>query len=167
MLPFFAQGAGQAIEDAAALAACLSAEPADPVRALTRYERIRAPRATRVQEAGRGRIAHHHLAYGPEQRARDAAFAAEDPLSHNDWIYAYDAEQAVGTELTLLQPPDRMGQVRGSGRGSAPGQRPALGKEELSRHRARQRSEERRVGKEGRARRSRWRERKESGVQGE
>jgi hypothetical protein len=30
----------------------------------------------------------------------DVAFAAEDPLSHNDWIYAYDAEQAVRTELS-------------------------------------------------------------------
>ena len=46
------------------------------------------------------RIAHHHLADGPEQRARDAAFAAENPLSHNDWIYAYDAGQAVRTELS-------------------------------------------------------------------
>jgi salicylate hydroxylase len=94
MLPFFAQGAGQAIEDAAALAACL-AGTADPRCALARYERVRAPRATRVQEASRGRIAHHHLPDGPEQRARDAAFAGEDPLSHNDWLYAHDAEQAA------------------------------------------------------------------------
>jgi salicylate hydroxylase len=95
MLPFFAQGAGQAIEDAAVLAACLAAGADDPCRALTRYEQVRAPRATRVQEASRGRIAHHHLPDGLEQRARDAAFAGEDPLSHNDWIYAYDAEQAA------------------------------------------------------------------------
>jgi hypothetical protein len=37
----------------------------------------------------------HHLPDGPEQRARDAAFAAEDPLGHNDWIHAYDAERAA------------------------------------------------------------------------
>jgi salicylate hydroxylase len=96
MLPFFAQGAGQAIEDAAALAACLAA--GEPDGALARYERVRSARATRVQEASRGRIAHHHMPDGPEQRARDAAFAGEDPLSHNDWIYAYDAELAVATE---------------------------------------------------------------------
>jgi salicylate hydroxylase len=96
MLPFFAQGAGQAIEDAAALAACLAAEA--PARALARYERVRSARATRVQEASRGRIAHHHMPDGPEQRARDAAFAGEDPLSHNDWIYNYDAELAVAAE---------------------------------------------------------------------
>jgi len=95
MLPFFAQGAGQAIEDAAVLAACLAASPSDPLQALGRYERVRVPRASRVQEASRGRIAHHHLADGPQQRARDAAFAKEDPLSHNDWLYAHDAEQSV------------------------------------------------------------------------
>jgi len=95
MLPFYAQGAGQAIEDAAALAVCLTTGPWDPPAALARYERLRMPRATRVQEASRGRIGHHHLPDGPEQRARDAEFAREDPLSHNDWIYAYDAEAAA------------------------------------------------------------------------
>jgi len=63
--------------------------------ALARYERVRFPRASRVQEASRGRIAHHHLPDGPEQVARDAAFAGEDPLSHNGWLYGYDAEQAA------------------------------------------------------------------------
>ena len=95
MLPFYAQGAGQAIEDAAALAVCLATGPWDPRAALARYERVRLPRASRVQEASRGRIAHHHLPDGPEQVARDTAFAGEDPLSHNDWLYGYDAEQAA------------------------------------------------------------------------
>jgi salicylate hydroxylase len=97
MLPFYAQGAGQALEDAAALAVCLATGPWAPPAALARYERVRLPRATRVQEASRGRIAHHHLPDGPEQVARDAAFAGEDPLSHNDWLYGYDAEQAAAT----------------------------------------------------------------------
>jgi len=101
MLPFFAQGAGQAIEDAAVLAACLAAGKSDPAAALERYQRLRLPRASRVQEASRGRIAHHHLADGPEQRARDAAFAGEDPLSHNEWIYGYDAEQAAAADPGL------------------------------------------------------------------
>ena len=95
MLPFYAQGAGQAIEDAAALAVCLATGAWEPPAALARYERVRLPRATRVQEASRGRIAHHHLPDGPEQVARDAAIAGEDPLSHNDWLYGYDAEQAA------------------------------------------------------------------------
>ena len=92
MLPFYAQGAGQALEDAAALAIFLAGSPEDLPAALARYERLRQPRASRVQQASRGRTAHHHLPDGPEQRERDAAFAAEDPLSHNDWIYSYDAE---------------------------------------------------------------------------
>jgi len=110
MLPFFAQGAGQAIEDAAVLAACL-AGAADPRCALARYEGVRAPRATRVQESSRGRIGHHHLPDGPEQRARDAAFAGEDPLSHNDWLYDYDAERA----LAMASPAS----ARDAGRGAA------------------------------------------------
>jgi salicylate hydroxylase len=97
MLPFYAQGAGQAVEDAAALAAFLAGGPDTLPAALRRYERLRLPRTSRVQEASRGRIAHHHLPDGPEQRARDSAFAAEDPLSHNDWIYAYDAEHEAVT----------------------------------------------------------------------
>jgi salicylate hydroxylase len=95
MLPFYAQGAGQAAEDAAALAVCLTTGPWEQPAALARYERVRLPRASQVQEASRGRIAHHHLPDGPEQAARDAAFAGEDPLSHNDWLYGYDAEQAA------------------------------------------------------------------------
>jgi hypothetical protein len=34
---------------------------------VARYERVRSPRAGRVQEASRGRIAHHHLPDGPER----------------------------------------------------------------------------------------------------
>lgn len=108
MLPFYAQGAGQAIEDAAALATCLATGPWDPPAALARYERVRLPRATRVQEGSRGRIAHHHLPDGPQQQARDAAFTAEDPLSHNDWIYAYDVEQeAVAAGQAAAAPAGR------------------------------------------------------------
>jgi len=103
MLPFYAQGAGQAIEDAAALATFLASGSDNLPAALTRYERLRLPRASRVQEASRGRIAHHHLPDGSEQRARDAAFAAEDPLSHNDWIYAYDAEDAAAQAAATSQ----------------------------------------------------------------
>ncbi|MPY57648.1 FAD-dependent monooxygenase [Streptomyces spongiae] len=99
MLPFYAQGAGQAIEDAAVLAACLADRSTDPPSALATYERLRLPRATRVQEASRGRLVHNHLPDGPEQRERDRAFAAEDPLGHNAWLYSYDAEQAAAAFL--------------------------------------------------------------------
>jgi 2-polyprenyl-6-methoxyphenol hydroxylase-like FAD-dependent oxidoreductase len=92
MFPFFAQGAAQAIEDGAALARCLAADPADPAAALRRYESLRIPRTTRLQEVSHARAHVNHLHDGPEQRARDASFSGVDPLSASAWIYAYDPE---------------------------------------------------------------------------
>lgn len=94
MFPFFAQGAAQSIEDAAALARCLATYPNDPERALKRYEAARIERTTRLQEISHGRRDINHLPDGPEQQARDAALAESDPLVRNAWIYGYDAEEA-------------------------------------------------------------------------
>jgi len=94
MFPFFAQGAAQSIEDAAALARCLAAYANDPERALVRYEAARIERTTRLQEISHGRRDINHLPDGPEQQARDAALAESDPLVRNGWIYGYDAEEA-------------------------------------------------------------------------
>ena len=49
MLPFMAQGAAQAIEDGATLTACLAGAEKDIPAALRRYERLRLPRASRLQ----------------------------------------------------------------------------------------------------------------------
>ena len=96
MLPFAAQGAGMAIEDAAVLANCLgevgentAAIPA----ALKRYARLRRSRVTRVQRAARraGRI--YHLT-GPVAFARDLvikAMGAKHMLARQDWIYDWRA----------------------------------------------------------------------------
>jgi salicylate hydroxylase len=93
MFPFYAQGAGQAIEDAAILAGCLRDATRETAgAALFRYEEIRKPRATKVQRLSRGRQRHHHLPDGEEQRKRDAEFANEDPLRHNAWLYGHDVE---------------------------------------------------------------------------
>lgn len=93
MLPYYGQGANQAIEDAVVLAMALGgASPAEVPEALLRYEEIRRPRASRVQEMSHGRRETNHLPDGPEQRARDAAFAGQHPLEANAWLYAYDAE---------------------------------------------------------------------------
>ena len=64
MLPFLAQGAAMAIEDAAVLADCLARQPDDPASAMRRYERARRGRTARVQRAARrnGRV--YHLAAG-------------------------------------------------------------------------------------------------------
>lgn len=97
MFPFYAQGAAQAIEDAAALATCLAADPDHPERALERYESVRIERTTRLQQVSHARIDSNHLPDGPRQRARDADLAAADPLVRNGWIYGYDAEAVAKT----------------------------------------------------------------------
>jgi salicylate hydroxylase len=92
MFPFFAQGAAQAIEDGAVLARCLAAAPGDPESALRRYESLRIPRTTRLQEVSHARAHVNHLPDGPEQDARDASFSGTDPLVASAWIYAHDAD---------------------------------------------------------------------------
>jgi salicylate hydroxylase len=93
MLPFAAQGAGMAIEDAAVLAKCLgegAGENAAAIPAvLKRYARLRRSRVARVQRAARqaGRI--YHLT-GPAAYARDLVIRAMGPkrmLARQDWIY--------------------------------------------------------------------------------
>ena len=79
MLPFFAQGAGQAIEDGAVLAGCLARALRTSRRRLRRYESLRVERATRVQRMSGERREHHHMPDGPEQRARDAALGVAGP----------------------------------------------------------------------------------------
>ena len=96
MLPFFAQGAVQAIEDAVVLAACLKdADAASAPAALQRYETIRRPRAVRVQQLSRVRGKMYHLPDGPEQEQRDQELAQSDPLRTYAWLYAHDVEQEV------------------------------------------------------------------------
>jgi salicylate hydroxylase len=100
MLPFFAQGAAQALEDAAVLARCLAGCTADSVsRALERYQRLRRPRASHVQLMSRGRELLNHLPDGPEQEARDARLAGGQPLRENAWLYGHDLEADLAAEL--------------------------------------------------------------------
>lgn len=100
MFPFFAQGAAQAIEDAAVLARCLAGSADDPAAALRRYEELRIPRTTRLQTVSHGRAHLNHLPDGPEQRERDASFARQDPLVANGWIYSYDPDTALEDSVT-------------------------------------------------------------------
>ena len=93
MLPFYAQGAAQAIEDAFILAGCLKRADRGSVReALRCYEQIRRPRTSRVQVMSRGREVRNHLPDGPEQRLRDALLANGDPLRQSGWLYGHDLE---------------------------------------------------------------------------
>jgi salicylate hydroxylase len=92
MLPFMAQGAAQSIEDGAALASLLKAMDDVPA-VLRRYEDIRKPRATRLQQASAANRTRFHLPDGPEQQARDAAMASSGDRSIGNigWLYMHDA----------------------------------------------------------------------------
>ncbi len=92
MYPFMAQGAAQAIEDGACLAACLAETP-DPAEALLRYERIRLPRVSRLQQMSRANKIRYHMPEGAEQAARDAAMVAtrERAPESMQWLFGHDA----------------------------------------------------------------------------
>ncbi|MFT0859859.1 FAD-dependent monooxygenase [Ancylobacter sp. G4_0304] len=91
MLPFLAQGAAQAIEDSAVLAAELAGRADDIPAALRRYEARRMDRTARVQTAARGMARIYHLA-GPARLARDLVMRArsgEAMLERYRWIYEW------------------------------------------------------------------------------
>ena len=93
MLPFLAQGASQAIEDAAALGAAVSTFPDDLPRAFRIFEQVRRPRAKKVQDASRTQGHIYHLG-GAAALVRDAALRILGPerlASRMDWLYGHDA----------------------------------------------------------------------------
>ena len=92
MLPFLAQGAAQAIEDAAVLARFLAG--ANNVQdGLASYGAARSRRAAQVQVVSRRQGQIYHLAW-PAAFARDRVLAWLGPeklAARNDWLYGYDA----------------------------------------------------------------------------
>jgi salicylate hydroxylase len=94
MLPFFGQGAAQAIEDGAALTACLLKSGDGVAAALKLYETLRLPRTARVQQISRDNKTRFHLPDGPAQQERDARMATGttdwSPQSIA-WLYGHDA----------------------------------------------------------------------------
>jgi salicylate hydroxylase len=96
MLPFLAQGAAQAIEDAEALGEVL-ARGQNIETSLRVYQEARHARATRVQNESRRQAKIYHLA-GPAAFLRDMALRALGPqkmLARYDWLYA--GPHAAGT----------------------------------------------------------------------
>lgn len=92
-LPFLAQGGAMAIEDAAVLAAALSANTDNTAKALRNYERARYKRTRAVQKLARkqGRI---YGLTGPEALIRNWVMRAkggEKLLSRYDWLYNWRA----------------------------------------------------------------------------
>ena len=96
MYPFMGQGAAMAIEDGATLAACLRAVP-DPAEALLRYERLRLPRVTRLQQMSRANKTRFHLPDGPAQEMRDAEWARAGDRSPDTlrWLYEFDTAKVT------------------------------------------------------------------------
>jgi 2-polyprenyl-6-methoxyphenol hydroxylase-like FAD-dependent oxidoreductase len=98
MLPFMGQGAAQAIEDAATLTACLR-KVDDVAAALQLYEKLRLPRASRLQSMSQTNKTRFHLPDGAEQQQRDAQMAqnATDwSLAAIAWLYEHDASAIEG-----------------------------------------------------------------------
>ncbi|MGF1554356.1 MAG: FAD-dependent oxidoreductase [Paracoccaceae bacterium] len=95
MLPFMAQGAAMAIEDAVVLARHLDA--AAPEAALAAWEVERRPRVARVAATSRANGAMFHRADGPRRALSHAAIGAVSRLAPSiaagrlDWLYGHDA----------------------------------------------------------------------------
>jgi salicylate hydroxylase len=91
MLPFLAQGASQAIEDAVALARCLKSSLQDPVAAFRAYEAVRKERTAKVQIASRDAGRMMQLTDLAEVEARNSRLSAspEAPVSRFDWVWSH------------------------------------------------------------------------------
>jgi len=109
MVPYLAQGACQAIEDAWILATTLARHGDESVHdALIEYEQRRLPRATRVQSAARNMVKVVHEYDADRIKARNGRWrglSRIDPLGETTWnfVWGYDvlkaAEEAVGDVL--------------------------------------------------------------------
>lgn len=97
MLPYMAQGGSQSIEDAFALAHCLTANPDDPRRGINEYAERRRERTAAVQAASRNAGQLVQLTDAAEVEARNARLSAspEAPIARFDWIWSYDVESAM------------------------------------------------------------------------
>ncbi|KAB8224127.1 hypothetical protein BDV33DRAFT_227496 [Aspergillus novoparasiticus] len=107
MLPYVAQGAAQAVEDAAALGVLLSTISSKheiPI-ALRAYEKSRKQRAETVQQSGSANRITLHLPDGPEQQARDEQFRLSMTGGSNpdrwadretqNFLWGWDAEKVA------------------------------------------------------------------------
>lgn len=100
MLPFLAQGAVMALEDAWVLARELD-QAEDVASGLLAYERICKPRATRVQKAAASNATAYHLQNGPARLVAHTGLktlsrlAPSTLLGRFDWLYGKDVTKPV------------------------------------------------------------------------
>lgn len=129
MMPYMAQGAAQATEDAAALAAAVS-EFSSLAEALDTYQEQRLPRATYVARNTRVLQQWWHLYDSPARDERDALMRhnnVQNPMfwgfsERKDWLFGHDARKLLpkGTPVALPalppMPPTDANVYRGSAR---------------------------------------------------
>ena len=89
MLPFLAQGAAMAIEDAVVAARCLARRPDDAADALQSYSALRRTRTRKVQQLAAKNGARYHLSALPAMLRNVAMHAMGGAwlLRHYDWLY--------------------------------------------------------------------------------
>ena len=101
MMPFYAQGAAQSIEDAYVLAGCLAAMPDEPVVALERYVKLRQPRTAWMQDLSRREEELYQMtdaAAIADRNARMRANRIPESASfppEQERLYGYDAEAVL------------------------------------------------------------------------
>ncbi|MFW5655224.1 MAG: FAD-dependent monooxygenase [Roseicyclus sp.] len=94
-LPFLAQGANMALEDAWVLARCITETP-DTAAALARYQELRRPRTARIVQAAEDNARHYHLRPGPFRFAAHTALrlaartAPHLVTGRLDWLHGHD-----------------------------------------------------------------------------
>ncbi|KAI9824118.1 MAG: hypothetical protein M1819_001073 [Sarea resinae] len=135
-LPYLAQGAAMAIEDAAVLGALLArlSDPAQLPDVLTLYESLRKPRTTRIVKGSTALRDVFHMPDGARQRERDRQLVEahdkpfegfpnrwRDPV-FQPWLFGYDVDAEVdGAWKTYLrgEVPGTEGAFAGGGAGGS------------------------------------------------
>ncbi|MTH76482.1 FAD-dependent monooxygenase [Paracoccus aestuariivivens] len=98
-LPFMAQGAVMAIEDAWVLAACLE-DKAGLTQSLARFQELRRPRCQRIVEAANANARNYHLR-GPARAVAHAGLRTISRIAPGQligrfaWLYDYDPTKAA------------------------------------------------------------------------
>ncbi|MGC1779693.1 MAG: FAD-dependent monooxygenase [Xanthobacteraceae bacterium] len=89
MLPYLAQGAAMAIEDAVVAARCLARQPDDAAAALKTYSSERRGRTRKVQRQAARNGGRYHRGILPAalRNAAMRAIGGERLLRHYDWLY--------------------------------------------------------------------------------
>jgi salicylate hydroxylase len=107
MMPFYAQGAAQSIEDAYVLAGCLAANPAEPEAALKRYVQLRQPRTAWMQNLSRREEELYQMTDAAAIAARNARMRTNRTPESASFppeqmrLYGYDAEAMLrGSAVT-------------------------------------------------------------------